>query len=369
MNTIKKFGLVSVVAFTMCAFNACGDDSGSSSGPGDNGGDFTESSDSREDEDYSSDSEDDYSSDSDEDDYSSASDDENSSSSSRVIASSSSSHVIASSAGAKQSSGSSGNAAKVMPTGYYKTNCPAGLDCKDATSSLEYLNQEMLAIGKYGEMLDTRDGQVYKTTEICDSNNENCQTWMAQNLNYRYVGVKYSYSGYTSDSTSWCYGNSANCDKYGRLYTWSAVMDSAARFSVNAETKCGYGKTCTPNSPHRGICPEGWHVPTNEEYSSLYKNIGGSNTAGSLLKSTSGWEDNGDKSGNGIDRYGFSVVPAGFKGIGGGMKNEHYDAVLWAASEDDSISAWIQYFYFDHDYAYQGSNNKGISRSLRCLKD
>ena len=91
--------MVSAVAFALFTFNACGDDSGSSSGPGDNGGDFAESSDSRDDEDYSSDSED--------DDYSSDSKKGHSSSSSRVIASSSSSHVIASSAGAKQSSGSS----------------------------------------------------------------------------------------------------------------------------------------------------------------------------------------------------------------------------------------------------------------------
>ena len=66
----------------------------------------------------------------------------------------------------------------------------------------------------YDTLTDTRDGQTYKTVTI------GTQTWMAENLNYAYTGVPYNYSGYTSDSTSWCYENDpANCAKYGRLYT------------------------------------------------------------------------------------------------------------------------------------------------------
>jgi uncharacterized protein (TIGR02145 family) len=213
---------------------------------------------------------------------------------------------------------------------------------------------------KYGSFTDSRDGQVYKTVTI------GTQTWMAENLNYAYTGVKYNYSSYTSDSTSWCYKNKAsNCDKYGRLYTWSAVMDSAAQFSVNAGTRCGYGKTCTPNSPHRGICPEGWHVPTNEENSTLYTYIGGSSTAGSLLKSTSGWYN----SGNGTDKYGFSVLPAGYRSYYGDFYNEGSYAYLWSASENDSYSAKNQYFLYDGDYVSQSSRSKYYGQSLRCLKD
>ncbi len=189
-------------------------------------------------------------------------------------------------------------------------------------------------------------------------------------MNYAYKGVKYNYDGYTSDSTSWCYKNMAsNCDKYGRLYTWSAVMDSAAQFSVNAGTKCGYGKTCTPNSPHRGICPEGWHVPTNEEYSTLYTYIGGSSTAGSLLKSTSGWNDYNGKSGNGTDKYGFSVLPAGIRLDYGYFYTEGDNACLWSASEYDSDDAWYQYFYYSGGFAFQNTYYKSNGQSLRCLKD
>lgn len=212
----------------------------------------------------------------------------------------------------------------------------------------------------YGEFTDARDGQVYKTVTI------GTQTWMAENLNYRYVGVKYNYKGNTSDSTSWCYDNKAsNCDKYGRLYTWSAVMDSAAQFNVNAGTQCGYGKTCTPKSPHRGICPEGWHVPTNEEYGTLYTCIGGSSTAGSLLKSTSGWSS----SGNGSDKYGFSVLPAGYRSNDCCFYNEGYYANLWSASEYNDTRAWYQYFRYTYGDANQSDSNKSYGRSLRCLKD
>ena len=62
---------------------------------------------------------------------------------------------------------------------------------------------------------------------------------------------------------------------------------------------------CKPNSPHRGICPEGWHVPTQSEFDILYKMIGGKSTAGTKLKSISGW----DEEKNGIDAFGFGLLP------------------------------------------------------------
>lgn len=220
----------------------------------------------------------------------------------------------------------------------------------------DYLNPDI----DYGEFTDKRDGHIYKTVTI------GTQTWMAENLNYAYTGVPYKYSSYTSDSTSWCYDNKAsNCEKYGRLYTWSAVMDSAAKFSENAGTKCGFGTTCTPNSPHRGICPEGWHVPTNEEYSTLYNNIGGSSTAGTKLKSTSGWYNGG----NGTDDYGFSVLPAGSRSNGGEFYIEGRYADLWSATEYNSSRAWYPNFSYDDDYADQYYYGKYYGQSLRCLKD
>ncbi len=261
------------------------------------------------------------------------------------------------------SSVTSSSSAKLSSSSVVSSSSSSSAPTEDPGSSKpawQYLNPDI----DYGEFTDSRDGQVYKTVTI------GTQTWMAENLNYAYTGVKYKYISYTSDSTSWCYENKAsNCDKYGRLYTWSAVMDSAAQFNVNAGTKCGYGKTCTPNSPHRGICPEGWHVPTDEEYSTLYTYIGGSDTAGSLLKSTSGWDDYYGKSGNGTDKYGFSVLPAGSRSEHGSFSYEGCYALLWSASEKFSSYAWYQYFGYDYDYAGQYNIYKDNGRSLRCLKD
>ena len=212
-----------------------------------------------------------------------------------------------------------------------------------------------------GTLTDDRDGQVYKTVTI------GTQTWMAQNLNYAYTGVPYKFSSYTgSDSSSWCYNNAPDgCAKYGRLYTWSAVMDSAAQFSENAGTKCGYGMTCTPNSPHRGICPEGWHVPTNEEYSTLYANIGRTSPVGKKLRSTTGWYG----SYNGSDDYGFSVLPAGYRDFNGLFALERFNAYLWSASEYKFYNAGIQRFNYDIYQVLQNEDNKGQGRSLRCLQD
>ncbi len=98
---------------------------------------------------------------------------------------------------------------------------------------------------------DARDGKTYKTVKI------GSQTWMAENLNCAYS---------EGTARSYCYGNDpANCEKYDRLYTWSAAMDSAAVFGDGGKG-CGYGVKCTPTYPVRGACPEGWHLPSNAEW-------------------------------------------------------------------------------------------------------
>ena len=271
------------------------------------------------------------------------------------------------SSGKEQSSGPSDEVSKVMPTGYYKMNCPKEISCKDATSSFEYLNQEILAAGKYGEILDTRDGQVYKTIKICDSNDENCQTWMAQNLNYAYKGMKFreGEAKYEADSTSWCIANKVeNCDKYGRLYIWSAVMDSVAQFSENAHTSCGYRKICTPNKPHRGICPEGWHVPTNAEFFTLYTNIG-ETSRGTILKSTSDWNYDG----NGTDDYGFSLLPGGYMNFDRVFRETNEYAYLWTSTQEDGDNAKYQIFCHKRSNVLQDNYYKYFGRSLRCVKD
>ena len=171
-----------------------------------------------------------------------------------------------------------------------------------------------------GRIKDPRDGKTYKTVTI------GTQTWMAENLNYNTSG-------------SYCYGdNAGNCSKYGRLYEWSAAMDA---------------------------CPTGWHLPSDSEWNTLWDAVGGTNTAGSKLKSTSGWYDNG----NGTDSFGFAVLPAGYRYYSGGFYNEGDYADFWSSTEFNSYYAYGWYFrysYDDVDYYWDYEDN---AFSVRCLRD
>ena len=163
---------------------------------------------------------------------------------------------------------------------------------------------------EYGTFTDERDGQTYKTVKI------GTQTWMAENLNYAYTGVPYNFTpnssiSYTSDSTSWCYRDSVEyCTKYGRLYTWAAAMDSVGTLSTNGKG-CGWEAECMPTYPVRGVCPDGWHLPTQTEWKALLAAV---REWAKRLKSASGWYS----SGNGTDAYAFSALPAGYRYDWGG---------------------------------------------------
>lgn len=221
---------------------------------------------------------------------------------------------------------------------------------------------------EYGELVDERDGQTYKTVKI------GTQTWMAENLNYAYTGVPFDYEGYTSDSTSWCYDNDpANCTKYGRLYTWAAAMDSVGEWSTNGKG-CGFGKICSVASAGsatlvRGICPSGWHLPKKAEFETLFTAVGGSSTAGTMLKSTSGWDDYKGESGNGTDAYGFSALPAGYRWDVGNYSLLGSLAYFWSATEERGFYAYYMGLYYKHEDGNLDDDDKDYMYSVRCVKD
>ena len=214
---------------------------------------------------------------------------------------------------------------------------------------------------EYGTLTDDRDGQTYKTVKIGE------QWWMAENLNYRYI--QQTYNGGVKDSSSYCYSDDpANCAKYGRLYQWSAAMDSAGIIPGNSANGCGYEKDCNlGNVKVRGVCPEGWHLPDTTEWNALFNAVGGKETAGIMLKSTEGWINNG----NGSDAYFFSALPAGHRDNDGDFYYEGYYAYFWSSTEDNSLSAYYVYLYYDSDGADADldDNYKYLGFSVRCLKD
>src|ERR1035437_3883604 len=156
----------------------------------------------------------------------------------------------------------------------------------------------------YGTLTDSRDSKSYKTLVI------GTQTWMAENLNYAGTGT----------TVGVCYNSRADsCAKYGRLYTWAEAMA---------------GSTSSSASPSgvQGVCPTGWHVPSDAEWTTMQTVVDPTNTTdGTKLKSTSGW----NSSGNGTDTYGFRALPGG--GIVGGASDMvgSYGG-WWSATEYDA---------------------------------
>ena len=218
----------------------------------------------------------------------------------------------------------------------------------------QYLNPAI----SYEMFKDARDGQIYKSVKIGN------QVWMAENLNYDYN---------EGTAKSYCYNDEPDsCAKYGRLYFWSAAMDSAGVFSDGGKG-CGYGVTCSVSEPVRGICPEGWHLPSKEEWSVLFEAVGGEDVAGTKLKSTSGWDydDHGGRIGNGTDESSFSVLPAGFRyGVG----NYYYAgerADFWSSTERSSGNAYRWYFHYGNESVLLNyyDDFKDFGYSVRCLKD
>lgn len=224
--------------------------------------------------------------------------------------------------------------AKVMPSGTY--------DCtKYKCVTTEYLNQEFLEAGKYGEILDERDGQVYKTVQIGD------QVWMAQNLNLE-------------TENSLCGGGfitreEGNCSVYGRQYTLVTAMGKTG-------AECGYeGLNCDLDSGNvQGICPSGWHLPDTTEWNALFAAVGGSSTAGQTLKAQTRWK--GFSSFTYEDAYGFSALPAGERNTSGTFGIVDAYAFFRSASE---LS--IRLAYNNLDVSLWGHEVYG--HSVRCLKD
>lgn len=213
---------------------------------------------------------------------------------------------------------------------------------------------EEVYIPEKGILVDDRDGQTYKTVKIGN------QWWMAENLNF-------------NADFSFCYNDSAEyCEKYGRLYMWSAAMDSAGVWSTNGK-ECGYGKLCTPTYPVRGVCPDGWHLPSKDEWVTLSFAVGERSSAGTKLKSTSGWNN----SGNGSDDFGFSALPAGYSafevghiGLDAVYLAEGELTIFWASTSstyDYASDMNLLDKYGSLDLSTDDTKYSGFS--VRCLKD
>jgi uncharacterized protein (TIGR02145 family) len=203
---------------------------------------------------------------------------------------------------------------------------------------------------KYGSVTDD-GGQAYKTVEI------GTQTWMAENLNYAATGSKCGIpkidtNGDLTDE------NTATCDTYGRLYNWATAM--ALSSDCNSSS-------CEISEKHKGVCPNGWHIPSSADWATL-TNFVGSTFAGNELKSASGWNSYNGNSGSGWDTYGFSALPGGRSG-GVGFGDVGISGTWWSARATSDYYAYTRYIYYN-SLSFRGDEYyKTNLYSVRCLQD
>jgi len=200
------------------------------------------------------------------------------------------------------------------------------------------------------------DGNVYKTVKIGK------QVWMTKNLRVTHFRNGDSIP-HVTDSTEWlaldsgafCYYNNdeSNADMYGALYNWYAVNDP------------------------RGLAPEGWRVPTNDDWKELELYLGvkpdrinslglrGFNQ-GEKLKSQTGWHENG----NGTDDVGFNALPGGLRHYQDrNFTDMHKFAYFWTSSEVGNKRAWYRILFHNHKGICQYFIEKENGFSVRCIKE
>ena len=177
-------------------------------------------------------------------------------------------------------------------------------------------------------MKDSRDGRTYKTVKIGK------QTWMAENLIYK-------------TQSSFCYGDSSSCEKYGQLYDWRSLVN---------------------------ICPAGWHLPRKADWETLINAVGGEAVAGKMLKASSDWhycerQKGRFENGFGRDDFGFSALPAGYR-----MNYSDYDEKIgfttcFHSIEMDGSSDTAVCLPCCNDSIILQNNFSFNAYSIRCIKD
>jgi uncharacterized protein (TIGR02145 family) len=182
------------------------------------------------------------------------------------------------------------------------------------------------------------DGNIYQTVVI------GTQTWMKENLKTIH------YSDGSAISEVYVYNNNeSNAAIYGRLYSWPATMRN------------------TTTEMTQGVCPTGWHVPSDGEYTTLTTFLGGESVAGGKMKEagTAHWTSPNTGADN---SSGFSALPAGVYGSNSLYMLMNNETVFWTSTNYPSADKWVRYILYDqsnitraHMYSY--------GHSVRCIKN
>jgi uncharacterized protein (TIGR02145 family) len=199
------------------------------------------------------------------------------------------------------------------------------------------------------------DNNIYNTVLI------GTQCWMASNLrvtkynNGTIIPLDNSGGASGDGSTEWTartsgartvYAhNSSNLIAYGYLYNWYAATDT------------------------REICPAGWHIPSDAEWTTLTNQLGTVSVAGTVMKSNSTLWTVATPPSPGTNTSGFSALPGGTRHTNGSFYNIGVYALFWSATEYDGNGAWSNHVKNSVDDVFRGSGDKTSGFSVRCLRD
>jgi uncharacterized protein (TIGR02145 family) len=188
-------------------------------------------------------------------------------------------------------------------------------------------------------------GQNYNTILI------GTQCWFKENLN---VGIRVNGGNNQINNGTiekYCYeDNVANCNAYGGLYQWDEMMQY------------------TTTSGTQGICPLGWHIPSDQEWTILTTFLGGLSVAGGKLKETGTIHWAFPNTGA-TNSSGFTALPSGVRISFGSFFELGSNAYFWSSTEDDGSFAWSRNLKNENINVSRYNNDKTNGNSVRCIKD
>jgi len=191
------------------------------------------------------------------------------------------------------------------------------------------------------------DGNVYHTVQI------GTQTWMVENLKTTRFNDGTSIPKVTnnsewaqSDTAAYCWydnDSSANVDIYGALYNWNAVQSDK-------------------------LAPSGWHVATDQDWTTLTTFLGGENVAGGKLKEkgTGNWKSPNTGANNEV---GFAALPGGYRTPEGSFSDMSLSGDWWTSTELTAGNAWFRGMGYDQGSVSRVGLNKALGLSVRCVRD
>ena len=205
---------------------------------------------------------------------------------------------------------------------------------------------------------DPRDNNHYNVVKIGN------QIWMVENLKYlpSVVGPgtgsqttpHYYVYGYNGTNVTDAKAT-ANYNIYGVLYNWPAAMNGAASSTTNP-------------SGVQGVCPTGWHVPSDAEWTELTDSLGGTSDAGGKLKETGTTHWNSPNT-SATNETGFTALPGGNRYYDGSFDGIGSNGYWWSATEGDAADAWYRFMIFINSNVYRDYYFKELGFSVRCVRD